>query len=87
MPKAAQEGSFRWLLLLVAILVWLGIWLCWRWWRSGKSQDWVTAYLPLQRLRWLTPLGLIVAAGALVAIQFHPMMPVFRHLLWQVFFN
>nr|MBA2815776.1 Inner membrane protein YabI [Candidatus Pantoea persica] len=64
---------------------WLG-WLGWRWWRSGKTQDWATAYLPPERLRWLAPLGLLVAAGAFVAIQFHPMTPMFRELLGRVFF-
>jgi len=27
----------------------------------------------------------VVAVAAFVGIQFHPMMPIFRHLLWQVF--
>ena len=85
-PKDAQSGAFKWLLLLVALLVWLGCWLGWRWWRSGKSRDWATAYLPPARLRWLAPLGIAIAVGAFVAIQFHPMMPLFRQLLWQVFF-
>jgi len=84
-PKAAQGGSFKWLLLGAALLIWLGGWLGWRWWRSGKSRDWATAWLPPARLRWAGPLGLAIAVAAFVAIQFHPMMPVFRHLLWQVF--
>ena len=86
-PEAAQGGNFKWLLLTAAIVVWLGGWLGWRWWRSGKSQDWATAWLPPERLRWLGPLGLVIAIAALVGIQFHPMMPIFRHLLWQVFFE
>jgi len=28
----------------------------------------------------------VIAVAAFVGIQFHPMMPIFRHLLWQVFF-
>lgn len=85
-PKAAQGGSFKWLLLGAALLIWLGVWLCWRWWRSGKSRDWASAWLPPERLRWAGPLGLVIAVAAFVGIQFHPMMPIFRHLLWQVFF-
>ncbi len=86
-PEAAQGGNFKWLLLTAAIVVWLGGWLGWRWWRSGRKQDWASAYLPPERLRWLGPLGLAVAIAAFVGIQFHPMMPIFRHLLWQVFFE
>jgi hypothetical protein len=86
-PKASQGGHFTWLLLLVALLVWLGFWLCWRWWRSGKSVDWATKYLPVARLRWLAPSAALIGLAAFIAIQFHPMMPIFRHLLWKVFFT
>ncbi|AIX74877.1 DedA family protein [Mixta calida] len=84
-PKDAQSGNFIWLLLAVALLAWIGSWLCWRWWRAGKQQDWATPYLTTQRLRWLAPLGFILGAGSLIAIQFHPMMPIFRQLLVKVF--
>lgn len=86
-PQADQSSGFKWLLLLAALAVWLGIWLCWRGWRSGKTEDWVSPLLTAQRLRWLAPLGLLIAVAAFVAIQFHPMMPTFRHLLAQVFFS
>ncbi|NIF22469.1 MULTISPECIES: DedA family protein [Pantoea] len=86
-PKADQGGGFKWLLLGTAVLVWLGAWLCWRWWRSAKTQDWLSPKLTVARLRWLAPLGLIIGGGAFVALQFHPMMPLFRHLLWRVFFG
>ncbi len=85
-PQDARSAMFKWLLLAVALLLWLGGWLCWRWARSHKPQDWATPYLPSARLRWLAPLVTLLALSGLVALQFHPMMPVFRHLLWQVFF-
>ncbi len=85
-PQAAQGGSFKWLLLLVALLLWVGGWLLWRWSRSGKTMDWATKYLPASRLRWLAPLMAAIGLGAFIAIQFHPMMPIFLHLLWKVFF-
>jgi len=83
---AGSSSLFKWLLLLVALLVWLGGWLSWRWLRTKKTQDWATRYLPASRLRWLAPVMLLLAIGSFIAIQFHPQMPVFRHLLWQVFF-
>ncbi|ORM70552.1 DedA family protein [Pantoea rwandensis] len=85
-PQAAQGSHFKVLLLLVALLVWIGCWLLWRWYRSGKTVDWATQYLPQARLRWLAPLAAVTGAAAFIAIQYHPMMPVFRHLLWKVFF-
>ncbi len=62
-PQAAQGDSFKWLLLAVALLLWIGGWLLWRWWRSGKSVDWATPYLPLARLLWLAPLMALVGVG------------------------
>ncbi|WP_145339462.1 DedA family protein [Pantoea sp. PSNIH1] len=82
----AQGDSFKWLLLLVTILLWLGGWLLWRWWRSDKTRDWATRYLPKARLRWLAPLMAVAGSAAFIALLFHPMMPVFLQLLWKVFF-
>ncbi|MFC0142259.1 DedA family protein [Erwinia mallotivora] len=84
-PKDTNSAMFRWLLLAVALLVWLGGWLCWRWLRAKKISDWATPYLPAARLRWLAPLMMTVAIAGFIAIQFHPMMPLFRQLLWKVF--
>ncbi|WP_075182294.1 DedA family protein [Pantoea sp. 1.19] len=84
-PHGAQSGLFKWLLLAVALIVWAGLWLGWRGVRGAKRRDWASSWLPTARLKWLAPLGVTAAIGSLVAIQFHPMMPVFRHLLWQVF--
>ena len=85
-PTENNSHLFKWQLLLVALIVWLGCWLGWRWLKPKKNADWATKYLPADRLRWLAPLMLLVAVGSFTAIQFHPQMAVFRHLLWQVFF-
>ena len=85
-PANSSNDLFKWLLLLVVVLVWLGCWLSWRWLKPKKNADWATPYLPATRLRWLAPLAALVAVVSFVAIQFHPQMAVFRHLLWQVFF-
>ncbi len=45
-PPEMKSGAFKWLLGGVALLVWLAAWLLWRWWRSGKTQDRLTRYLP-----------------------------------------
>lgn len=84
-PVDQQSSGFKWWLLLVALLVCLGGWLAWRWWRSPVQNDRITPWLPPGRLRWLAPLMMTIAVGSLIAIQFHPLMPLFHHLLWQVF--
>ncbi|PIJ49731.1 hypothetical protein BL250_09945 [Erwinia sp. OLTSP20] len=84
-PSDAQSGLFKWLLLVVALLVWLALWLCWRWLRGEKQADWASGWLCRSRLRWLAPLMLLVATLALIAGAFHPLTPTFLHLLRQVF--
>ncbi|EOG5434421.1 DedA family protein [Cronobacter sakazakii] len=83
-PPEMKSGAFKWLLGGVALLVWLAAWLLWRWWRSGKRQDRLTRYLPRARLHWLAPGVAAAAAVALFAIQSHPLMPVYRSILWKV---
>ncbi|MFC0228666.1 DedA family protein [Serratia aquatilis] len=84
-PASADSTQFKWLLLGAVVLFWLAAWLSWRWWREGKSGT-VTA------ARWLSPLRLRLACvlswvAMLVCWYYlyqHPLMPVFRHLLWKV---
>lgn len=84
-PAGADVAHFRWLLLAAFVLVWLAAWLGWRWFREGKrSQDWLSRRLPLTRLRWVCGLATIAAIACLVMLFRHPLMPVYRGLLWQV---
>ncbi|MGS9235564.1 DedA family protein, partial [Salmonella enterica subsp. enterica serovar Infantis] len=56
-PSDMQSGDFKWLLLATALLLWVGGWLCWRLWRSGKAAvDRLTADFPRSRLLDLAPL-------------------------------
>ncbi|VDZ87502.1 inner membrane protein [Lelliottia amnigena] len=84
-PVDAQSGDFKWLLLATALLLWVGVWLCWRLWRSAKAgTDRLTHYLPRSRLIWLAPLLLGVAVVALAALIRHPLMPVYGEILLKV---
>jgi hypothetical protein len=84
-PKQADSGSFKWLLLVTAVLLWSAGWLVWRWWRAprGNTAE-PTGWLTLARLRWLAPLTAIIAVISLWQLWQHPLMPVYRHLLWQI---
>lgn len=85
-PHTAQSSDFKWLLLAEAVLIWLAAWLGWRWFRSiRKKIAPASGLLSAKNLRWLAPLMIVAAVAGFVALQFHPMMPDFRHLLWRVF--
>ena len=84
-PADMQSSSFKWLLLLTAIVLWLACWLCWRLWRAGKSgSDRLTAYLPRQRLLWLAPGTMVIAIAAVVMLAKHPLMPIYLNILGKV---
>ncbi len=83
-PTGMGSGSFKWLLLATALVVWLAGWLCWRWWRSGKSADKLSQYLPPGRLLWLAPLVTVGAGVLVVMITQHPLMPVYLKILGTV---
>lgn len=84
-PADMQSSSFKWLLLLTAIVLWLACWFCWRLWRAGKSgSDRLTAYLPHQRLLWLAPGTMVIAIAAVVMLAKHPLMPIYLNILGKV---
>lgn len=84
-PSSANSGLFKWLLLDVAVLVWLAVWLSWRWWREGKrSADKLSDWLTPGRLRVACILSWIAALVSFYYLYQQPLMPVYRHLLWRV---
>lgn len=84
-PSDMQSAGFKWLLLAAAAILWLAVWLCWRWWRARKSATGALArWLPQNRLRWLAPLVSVVACIALVVVFRHPLMPIYGAILWHV---
>jgi len=81
-PADARSANFKWLLLTAAALLWLGVWLVWRLWRSGKmNSDRLSRLLTRSRLLWLAPLMLGVAVMAVVTAVRHPLMPVYLDIL------
>lgn len=86
-PHNAQNSLFKWLLLAEVIALWLAAWTGWRWLKGSRKQDRASRLLPARRLRWVAPLLIILALAGLAGLQFDPMMPHFRQLLWRVFID
>ncbi|STE77284.1 DedA family integral membrane protein [Escherichia coli] len=82
--RNAERRSLNGLLLATAVFLWVGGWLCWRLWRSGKATDRLSHYLSRGRLLWLTPLISAVGVVALVVLIRHPLMPMYIDILRKV---
>ncbi|VEA71800.1 Uncharacterised protein [Serratia rubidaea] len=67
------------------VLLWLAGWLSWRWWREKKrGSDRLSRWLTPLRLRVACVFGWMAAVGCGYLMSQQPLMPVYRHLLWQV---
>ncbi|SUP89806.1 putative DedA-family membrane protein [Yersinia pseudotuberculosis] len=84
-PPSSNSFMFKCLLFVVVVLIWLSLWLSWRWWRFGKrSPDRLSVWFPLARLRWVTLLTIAAAIASFIWLHMQPLMPIYRHLLWKV---
>lgn len=84
-PSSQGSALFKWLLFGSIVLLWLAGWLSWRWWREKKrGSDRLSRWLTPLRLRVVCVLGWMAAVGCCYLMSQQPLMPVYRHLLWQV---
>lgn len=84
-PAGSHSALFKWLLFGVVVLVWLAAWLSWRWWREDKrGNDRLSVWLTPLRLRLACVLAWLAAVACFYLMHQQPLMPVYRHLLWQV---
>ncbi|HAV2136763.1 TPA: DedA family protein [Serratia marcescens] len=84
-PAGANSAMFKWLLLAAALTLWLAVWLSWRWWREGKrNADRLSRWLTPLRLRLVCAVSWLAALAVGYLLSQQPLMPVYRHLLWQV---
>lgn len=82
-PPDANSGLFKLMLCLLALLIWLALWLCWRTWRLAKGKISQSRF-SYHHWRLCSLLICAVTMTAFVAIQYHPLMAIYRHLLWQI---
>lgn len=84
-PAEGNDGSFKWLLLAAAVLVWLAAWLIWKLCRRSKAQGGKSSrYLSRKHLLWLTPMMTLLAIISLYLLIAHPLMPVYLNILSHV---
>ncbi|QCO70709.1 DedA family protein [Buchnera aphidicola] len=80
-PQSSQNNYFKWLLLLIAILIWIGTWLISKWWKIRKNHvDNTTSFFTKNKIGWLAILTMSSGILSLIAIQFHPTMLIFRKI-------
>lgn len=80
-PQSSQNNYFKWLLLLIAILIWIGIWLISKWWKIRKNHvDNTTSFFTKNKIGWLAILTMSSGILSLITIQFHPTMLIFRKI-------
>ncbi|AEO07952.1 DedA family protein [Buchnera aphidicola] len=84
MPENAQNNYFKWLLLIIAILIWIGIWLLSKWWKIPKINQKNNVFLNKNIIGFLAFLTITAGIIGLIAIQFHPTMFMFRHIFFTI---
>ncbi|QIQ41743.1 MAG: DedA family protein [Buchnera aphidicola (Microlophium carnosum)] len=78
-PQSSPNDYFKWFLLLISILIWLGIWLISKWWKIRKNHiNYTASFFTKKKIGWLAILTMSSGILSFIAIQFHPTMFIFR---------
>ncbi|WP_295164737.1 DedA family protein [uncultured Buchnera sp.] len=77
-PPNPQNDYFKWFLLIIAILIWFGIWLISKWWKIKKTKNKNNMHFIKRKIGWIALIVLSSGIIGLVLIQFHPTMIIFR---------
>lgn len=86
MPQNAQNNLFKWFILIIAILIWLGIWLLLKWWKIKKDPK-ENVFFTKKIIGWLSIITLASGLISLISIQFHPTMLIFRKIFSTILFG
>ncbi|QCI18129.1 DedA family protein [Buchnera aphidicola (Aphis nasturtii)] len=80
-PTDSSNNYFKWFLLVIAILFWIGIWLISKWWKIKKIKNRDHINIIQKNIGFIALIFLIFGLVGLILIQFHPTMLIFRKVL------
>ncbi|QCI20292.1 DedA family protein [Buchnera aphidicola (Brachycaudus cardui)] len=86
-PQNPENDYFKWFLLIISILIWIGIWLVSKWWKIKKNRTNTSSFFNQTNTGWLAIITVISAITSLIFIQFHPTMFVFKKILFSILFG
>ncbi|QCI21456.1 DedA family protein [Buchnera aphidicola (Hyadaphis tataricae)] len=82
-PENSTNDFFKWYLLSISILIWLGMWSVSKWWNMRKKNH-EAKFLTKTRTGWLALYTVILSIISLISIQFHPSMSIFRRIFFSI---
>lgn len=80
-PTDSNNNYFKWFLLVIAILIWIGIWLISKWWKIKHIKNRDNMNIAQKHIGLLSIIFLLFGFIGLILIQFHPTMLIFRKVL------
>lgn len=80
-PTNSDNNYFKWFLLVIAILIWIGIWLTSKWWKIKHIKNRENMNIIQKNIGFISIIVLLFGFFGLVLIQFHPTMLIFRKVL------
>ncbi|QCI23695.1 DedA family protein [Buchnera aphidicola (Macrosiphoniella sanborni)] len=83
-PQNSENNYFKWFLLTIAILIWIGIWLLSKWWKIRKINKRNSSFFNKNKIGFLALFAIISGIIGLIAIQFHPTMLIFRKIFFTI---
>lgn len=86
-PQNSENNYFKWFLLTIAILLWIGIWLLSKWWKTRKMNKKHASFFNNNKIGFLSLFIITLGILGLIAIQFHPTMLVFRKIFFTILFG
>lgn len=80
-PTDSNNNYFKLFLLIIAILIWTGIWLISKWWKIKHIKNRENMNIIQKNIGFIAIIISLFGLFGLILIQFHPTMLIFRKVL------